>query len=64
MRDALTKEVRNNSKRVRYLDVLQLVEHLEVYFRYEIPREVNRADSRHRPESASPDIRDLIVAQV
>jgi hypothetical protein len=53
-----------NGVRVSYLDVLQLVEHLEVDFLDEIPREINRADPCHRAECASPDIRDLIVAEV
>ena len=50
--------------RIRYLNVLQLVEHLEVYLLDEVPRQINRANSCHGSECASTDIRDVIVTEI
>jgi hypothetical protein len=47
-----------------YLNVLQLVEHLKVYLLDEVPRQINRANSCHGSESASTDIRDVIVTEI
>jgi hypothetical protein len=49
---------------MKYLDVLQLVEHLEVDFLDKIPRKINRANTCHGAECPSSYIRDLIVTEV